>query len=102
MRVSWRLRMNEAILWSWAPDDMMAMIKDMVQQIDQPVSDITELRVFHLMSADPLEMADLLASLFPDETKTGNNNNNQQQFRFGGGPFGGVFGGTRGGAANTS
>src|SRR5580765_1001479 len=99
MRVSWRLRMNEAILWSWAPDDMMAMIKDMVQQIDQPVSDITELRVFHLMSADPLEMADLLASLFPDETKTGNNNNNQQQFRFGGGPFG--FGAARG-AANTA
>jgi type II secretory pathway component GspD/PulD (secretin) len=83
-----------------APDDMMAMIKDMVQQIDQPVSDITELRVFRLQNADPLEMADLLASLFPDETKTGNNNN-QQQFRFGGGPFGGVFGGGRG-AANTA
>ena len=47
-----------------------------------------------------MEMADLLASLFPDETKTGNNNNNQQQFRFGGGPFG--FGGARGAATTAT
>src|SRR5882672_7551896 len=83
-----------------APDDMIEMIQDMVRKIDQPVNDITELRVFHLNNSDPVEMADLLASLFPDETKA--NNNNQQQFRFGGPAafFGG--GGARGGnnAAN--
>jgi general secretion pathway protein D len=75
-----------------APEDMMDMIADMVDKIDQPVNDVTELRVFRLINSDPVEMADMLSSLFPDETKTGNNNN-QQQFRFGGPGF---FG--RGGA----
>ncbi|MBI3416006.1 MAG: hypothetical protein HY043_11960 [Verrucomicrobia bacterium] len=89
-----------------APEDVMVLIENMKQQIDQPVNDITELRVFKLHNADPLEMVDLFSTLFPDETKTANNNN-QQQFRFGGGPFGGGFGvgggagGARGGGATT-
>jgi type II secretory pathway component GspD/PulD (secretin) len=78
-----------------APEDMMDMIADVVEKIDQPVNDITELRVFHLNNSDPVELADVLASLFPDETKTGNNNN-QQQFRFGG-PAAFFGGGGRGG-----
>jgi type II secretory pathway component GspD/PulD (secretin) len=82
-----------------APDDMIDMIADVVEKIDQPVNDITELRVFHLINSDPVEVADLLASLFPDETKTGNNNN-QQQFRFGGPAA--FFGGGRGGQGGNS
>ena len=75
-----------------APDDLMADIKDVVEKVDQPVNDITELRVFHLENADPLEMADLFAQLFPDETKTANDQNQNQGFRFNrGGPGG--FGG---------
>src|SRR5439155_10236954 len=86
-----------------APDDMFATIEKMIKDIDQPIADITELRVSHLKNADPVETADQLTSLFPDETKTANNNN-QQQFRFGGGPFGGAFGGIGGGrqGANNS
>jgi len=76
-----------------APDDMLATIADVVRKIDQPVSDITELRVFHLTNADPVEMADLFTQLFPDESKSSSDpNQNQQGFRFNRGGFGG-FGG---------
>lgn len=90
-----------------APEDVMVLIENMKDQIDQPVNDITELKVFRLFNADPLEMADVLGQLFPDESKTANNNNNnQQQFRFGGGPFGGgaglAGGGGRGGGNGTT
>ena len=87
-----------------APDDLMAAITNMVQQIDQPVNDITELRVFHLLNADPLEMADLFAQLFPDETKTSNDQNqNQMGFRFRGLPgFGAGLGRTAQGQTDTS
>jgi type II secretory pathway component GspD/PulD (secretin) len=77
-----------------APDDMMPNIEKLVQELDVPVSDITELRVFRLSNADPLELADIFAELFPDDTRTGNNNNNNQNdFRFGGGGIRGGFGG---------
>jgi type II secretory pathway component GspD/PulD (secretin) len=77
-----------------ASDDMMMMISNLVEQVDQPVNDVTELRVFRLVNADPVETADLLATLFPDETRTNSGNNNNQQFRF----LGGGRGGGRGGA----
>ena len=68
-----------------APEDLLGLIKDMIEKIDQPVNDITELRVFHLKNADPMEMSDLFSQLFPDDTKTSANaNQNQQGFRFGG------------------
>ena len=67
----------------------MTTIADMVQQVDQPVSDVTELRVFHLVNADPSELADQFSLLFPDDTRSGQNDN-QNRFRFnGGGRFGG-------------
>ncbi|HYV30913.1 MAG TPA: secretin N-terminal domain-containing protein, partial [Candidatus Binatia bacterium] len=79
-----------------APDDLMETIKDVVQKIDQPVSDITELRVFHLNNADPVEMADVFGQLFPDDSKTtADQTQNQQGFRFNRGGFGG-FGGPGG------
>ncbi len=40
----------------------------MVEEIDQEVTDVTELRVFRLLNADPSEIADQLATLFPDTT----------------------------------
>lgn len=84
-----------------APDDVLPMIKDVVRQIDQPVSDITELRVFRLRNSDPIEMADMLSSLFPDESKASGSSNDQQQFRFNrGGPGGGFGGGQRNQASN--
>ena len=70
------------------------MINQLVKEVDVSVADVTELRVFHLANADPVELADMLAGLFPDDTKTDNQN---QQFAFRGGigrgPFGGPFGG---------
>ncbi len=86
-----------------APEDMMDSIKDVVEKIDQPVNDITELRVFHLLNADPMEMADLFAQLFPDETKSNDPNQNQQGFQFGRGGFNpfGRGGGGNAGRGNT-
>ena len=86
-------RMNALIVS--APDDYIPTIEKLVQEVDVSVTDVTELRVFRLKNADPLEMADLLAELFPDETKTsGSGNGGQSEFRFGG--FGGPGGGGRG------
>lgn len=80
-----------------APDAAIPTIQDLVDRLDVPVDDVTELRVFPLRNSDPQELADLLAELFPDET-TGT-----QQFQFGGGRggFGGFGGfGGRGGRGN--
>jgi type II secretory pathway component GspD/PulD (secretin) len=84
-----------------APEDMMPEIRILVKRVDVSVADVTELRVFRLQNADPLEISDLLANLFPDDTKT--DNNNQQQFAFrGGGFFGGQFGNRGGGRGNNN
>jgi hypothetical protein len=70
-----------------APEDVMPSIEDIIRNVDTNVQDVTELRVFRLRYADPSEMASVLASLFPDDTKT--TDNSRGQVRFGGGPFGG-------------
>jgi type II secretory pathway component GspD/PulD (secretin) len=59
--------------------------------------------VFPLTNADPQELADVMAQLFPDETNS-NNNNNQGDFRFGGGGlnFGGNNNRRRGNNANAN
>lgn len=72
-----------------APDDVMPEIEELITKVDTSVEDVTELRVFRLKHADPMEMADVLSNLFPDDTKS--NDNSRSQVRFGGGPFG--FGG---------
>jgi type II secretory pathway component GspD/PulD (secretin) len=78
-----------------APDDMISTIDELVKAIDTNVEDVTEVRVFKLKFADPTEMADLLAGLFPDDTR--NDTGNRGSVRFGGGMFGGgAFGGGRG------
>jgi general secretion pathway protein D len=73
-----------------APADLLATIEDMVDKIDKQVTDTAELRVFRLTNADPSEIADQLAQLFPDETNSnGNNQNNNVPFFFRGrGGFG--------------
>ena len=75
-----------------APEDTMESIARLVKEIDVNVADVTELRVFHLVNADPIEMSEIFSQLFPDDTKTGADQN-QNPFgglRFNrGGPFGG-------------
>ena len=90
-----------------APGDLIPTIEKLVEEMDVNVADMTELRVFHLLNADPLDIADIMAELFPDDTRTGNNNG-QQDFRFRGGQggqggLGGIIrGGGGGGNANNA
>ena len=77
--------------------DQLGTIGAMVQQIDQPFSDVTELRVFRLRNADPAELAQQLAQSFPDDNKNGWDQS-QAPIQFGGppGPGGGFGGGPAG------
>ena len=81
-------RSNSVILS--ATPDLLGAISGMVGKLDQQFSELTELRVFRLTNAEPSELADQLAQLFPDETNSGNNQNNNMPFFFpgGGGPPG--------------
>ena len=63
-----------------APDEFIPTIEQLVKDLDVSVSDITELRVFHLQNANAVEMADMFSQLFPDETKTGNDHNKTGAF----------------------
>lgn len=65
-----------------APDNYQVAISNLVAQLDVPVEDITELRVFPLMNSDPTEMAQVLTSLFPDTTSA--NTGRGAGFFFGG------------------
>lgn len=68
-----------------APDLYHEAISNLVTQLDVPVQDITELRVFALQNADPTEMAQVLNSLFPDDTATATTGGGRGPgFQFGG------------------
>ena len=56
-----------------APAAVVATITSLVKQLDQPMTDLTELRIFNLKNADPAELAEQLAQLFPEENKSGEN-----------------------------
>lgn len=69
-----------------APSEAIPTIQKLVEEVDVPVDDVTELRVFALKNSSPVEMAEILAQLFPDETQQ----SGQRRFGGGGGP-GGFF-----------
>jgi general secretion pathway protein D len=73
-----------------APPDYMATVSNVIVQLDQPSQDITQIRVFRLKHADPTEIANELASLFPSSTSS-DQGNRTAGFRFN--PFGGGGGG---------
>ena len=81
-----------------APADLLTTIETMVKEIDQEVSDVTELRVFRLVNADPAETADQLAQLFPDPTTSGAGGQGGTPFSF----FRGGRSGNSSTAANNS
>ncbi|GDY23568.1 hypothetical protein LBMAG56_49150 [Verrucomicrobiota bacterium] len=87
-------RSNSLVVSS--PDELMATIEDLVKSVDTNVEDIMELRVFRLKHADPNEMAELLAGLFPDETRSNDRNSS------GGGSRFSFFGGLDGGGGRRS
>jgi hypothetical protein len=86
-----------------APGDLISTIENMVKEIDQEVTDVTELRVFRLVNADASEIADQLAQLFPDPTtsSSGGQNTPATPFSFFRGGFGG-FGGRPGATATAA
>ncbi len=73
-----------------APAGLLATIEDMLDKIDRQLSDVSELRVFRLVNADPSEMAGQLSELFPDQTSSNNSQDSSVPFFFsgGGGPGG--------------
>lgn len=68
-----------------ASEEQMVIISNLIAQLDAPIDDAAELRVFKLEYADPQETVNQLALLFPDPTtQTGGRNRGQ----FGGGQGG--------------
>jgi type II secretory pathway component GspD/PulD (secretin) len=65
-----------------APPGYFTTISNVVNQLDQPSEDISMIKLFHLKYADPQETADLLTSLFPDESNNNNQNNRSMGMRF--------------------
>lgn len=75
-------------------------IAEVLRAIDSSAEDVTVVKVFHLAHASPSEMADLLTSLFPDDSRSGGT---QSPVTFGGfGGFRRFFGGPPGSQASSS
>ena len=68
-----------------APESLLATISSVVAQLDRPVTETTELRIFPLRHADPTELASQLAEVFPDPAQSGSGQD-QAASRFGGMP----------------
>ncbi len=64
-----------------APPSYMPYITNVIEQLDQPSSDITEIRVVKLKNADPVEIASELGDLFPSTTSN-DQNTRGMGFRF--------------------
>lgn len=56
-----------------APPDYFPMISNVVNELDQPTTDITMIKVFRLKYSDATEIANELSSLFPDPDSTTQN-----------------------------
>jgi general secretion pathway protein D len=71
-----------------APEDSMAMIEDVVKQVDVPIEDVTEVKVFRLKYASADDTATMIKNLFPDTSTQGGRAGGRTG---GGGFFGGGF-----------
>jgi hypothetical protein len=84
-----------------APEDLLPTIRELVEKLDQPIEDVTEVKMFHLKNADCTEMANMLTSIFPDPNSGNDASGSRIQFGNGrggariGGPFGAFFGGAQ-------
>ncbi|HEX4120589.1 MAG TPA: secretin N-terminal domain-containing protein [Verrucomicrobiae bacterium] len=65
-----------------APPGYMPYITNVITSLDQPSQDITEIKVFKLKHADPVEIADELGTLFPNSNTSSDQNNRSMGFRF--------------------
>ncbi len=85
-----------------APEALLPLIAQLVTAVDIPVEDITTVQVFPLRNADPTEMANELAGLFPDESSSPDAGGPQIQFSGQGGPGGPAVGARQGPADNAN
>ncbi len=67
-----------------APDEQMPIIKQMIDELDAPVEDVTEIRVFRLKFADAQETSDLLNNLFSAANSATSGQAFGGRFQFGG------------------
>ena len=85
-----------------ASESQLKTIETLVKSVDTDQVDLTEIKVFALLNADPTETADQITKLFPD-TSSSSQNTGGRGGGFGGfggpGGAGGIFGG--GGATRT-
>ncbi len=65
-----------------APPDYMPSITNVIEQLDQQSQEVTEIKVFKLKHADPVEIASELGDLFPSSTTSSDQNNRNMGFRF--------------------
>ncbi|MEQ2009349.1 MAG: secretin N-terminal domain-containing protein [Limisphaerales bacterium] len=86
-----------------APEDSMTMIEEVVKQVDVPVEDVTEIKVFRLKYASADDTATMLKNLFPDTSTQGNRGGGNRTGSFFGGfrPPGSTGGGTSAGAGQS-
>jgi general secretion pathway protein D len=62
-----------------APEEYLPTITGIINQLDTPMSDITEVRIFSLRHADATELATQLTTLYPPSTGTTGSGNSGQQ-----------------------
>jgi type II secretory pathway component GspD/PulD (secretin) len=65
-----------------APEDVMPTIEELVAKVDTNVADVTEVRIFRLQNSDAVELAELFATLYPDDTAVGQTTSRNQQGGF--------------------
>lgn len=82
-----------------APEEIMNLIKEIVDKIDNEAENITLVRTFRLTNADPVEMVTLLTEVFPDTSTSSDNSRSSTMF---GGRGGMMNFGNRGNASTTS
>ena len=82
-----------------APENYLPQITEMINKLDTSIADVMETRIFRLLHADSVELAELVNNLYTDASTQKSQGQNQNQGRRGGqnggggGPFGGGVGG---------
>lgn len=80
-----------------APEEMHEMIAKLISEIDANVDDVTEVRVFTLKNADPVELSEIMSQLFSDTSQTDTRSTGfRPSFFFGGASRGGGSNNDRG------
>ncbi len=57
-----------------APEENMPMIREIILQIDTSITDVTQTRIFRLIHADSVELAEIVNSVFAETGTTGQAN----------------------------